>query len=191
MSEIIIRRAVPADASVLADLAATTFSDTFAHLYDPGDLAAFLEDSYCVAALAADLADPAKALWLVEAGDQAVGYAQCGPCDLPHPEVTSSCRELKRLYLLKAYQNAGLGGRLFKEALDWMDEGGPRNLWIGVWSENHGAQRFYQRAGFQKVGEYGFKVGLTTDREFILRRSADRFSNKADRTGGLIASKPV
>ncbi|MDO8799000.1 GNAT family N-acetyltransferase [Phenylobacterium sp.] len=191
MTEITIRRAAPADAPVLAALAATTFSDTFAHLYDPGDLAAFLEDSYSVAAMAADLADPAKALWLVEAAGEAVGYAQCGPCELPHPEVTSSCRELKRFYLLKAFQNGGLGGRLFAETMDWMKAGEPRALWIGVWSENQGAQRFYQRAGFEKVGEYGFKVGSTTDLEFIFRRSADRFSNKPDRMSARIASNPV
>lgn len=189
MPEITIRRAVSADAPVLADLAARTFSDTFAHLYDPADLAAFLEASYSIAAMAADLADPAKALWLVEAAGEAVGYAQCGACELPHAEVTSSCRELKRLYLLKAFQNGGLGGRLFVEALAWMEAGEARDLWIGVWSENHGAQRFYQRAGFEKVGEYGFKVGSTTDREFILRRPADRFSNKAIRKARPVAGE--
>ena len=189
MTEITIRRAGPADAPVLADLAATTFSETFAHLYDPADLAAFLLEAYAVEAMAADLADPAKALWLVEAGGEAVGYAQCGPCELPHPEVTSSCRELKRFYLRKAFQNGGLGGRLFSETLDWMEDGEPRDLWIGVWSENHGAQRFYRRAGFEKVGEYGFNVGSTTDLEFILRRPADRFSNNSAGMAARIASK--
>jgi ribosomal protein S18 acetylase RimI-like enzyme len=51
-----------------------------------------------------------------------------------------------------------------------MTEQSPPDLWIGVWSENLGAQRFYARRGFQKVGEYGFHVGRTIDREFILRR---------------------
>ena len=45
-----------------------------------------------------------------------------------------------------------------------------RDVWIGVWSENHGAQRLYARHGFEKVGEYEFKVGQTRDHEFILRR---------------------
>ena len=59
---------------------------------------------------------------------------------------------------------------------------GPRDVWIGVWSENHGAQRFYARHGFEKVGEYGFTVGRTVDHEFILRRSADSFSNQASQS---------
>ena len=84
---------------------------------------------------------------------------------------------MKRLYLLRVAQNGGLGGRLAETALAWLHEAGPRTLWIGVWSGNHGAQRLYGRWGFEKVGEYGFAVGETIDREFILRRSAERFSN--------------
>ena len=91
---------------------------------------------------------------------------------LPHADVTARCGELKRFYLLKPWQGGGLGGRLFAEIMAWLEAGGRRDLWIGVWSENFGAQRFYGRHGFEKVGEYGFRVGETVDREFILRRVA-------------------
>ena len=64
------------------------------------------------------------------------------------------------------------GGRLFQTALDWLERDGPRTIWIGVWSENLGAQRFYARHGFAKAGEYEFPVGRVRDREFILRRTA-------------------
>jgi GNAT superfamily N-acetyltransferase len=120
----------------------------------------------------ADLAHPDKALWLVEDGGVAIGYALAGPCDLPHPEVTNRCLELKRIYFVAGRQGGGLGGRLFDEVMAWMERDGPRDLWIGVWSENFGAQRFYGRRGFEKVGEYGFRVGRTVDHEFILRREA-------------------
>jgi diamine N-acetyltransferase len=59
----------------------------------------------------------------------------------------------------------------------WLLAEGPRDIWIGVWSENYRAQRFYERHGFLKVGEYGFPVGGTLDHEFILRRRAESFSN--------------
>jgi len=179
MSEPTIRRAGPADADTLAALGARTFVETFAHLYDPDDLRLFLAEAYDVARTRADLADPAKASWLVEADGQAIGYASVGPCGLPHPDVTPACGELKRIYFLKDRQGGGLGKALFAEALDWLQSGGPRTIWIGVWSENFGAQRFYERQGFEKVGEYGFAVGKTVDREFILRRSAESFSKQA------------
>jgi len=179
MQQPVIRRADPSDAAVLADLGARTFSDTFAHLYPPHDLATFLAEAYGLERTQRDLDDPAKALWLVEADGAAIGYALAGPCDLPHPEVTPSCGELKRFYLLKGWQGGGLGGRLFSEVMAWLERDGPRNIWIGVWSENLGAQRFYERHGFTKVGEYGFRVGGTVDHEFILRRVGGSHSTVA------------
>jgi ribosomal protein S18 acetylase RimI-like enzyme len=86
--------------------------------------------------------------------------------------VTDRCLELKRIYFVAGRQGGGLGGRLFDEVMAWMERDGPRDLWIGVWSENFGAQRFYGRRGFEKVGEYGFRVGRTVDHEFILKRHA-------------------
>lgn len=165
-----IRRATPDDAEALSRIAATTFTETFGHLYPPEDLSDFLAEVYAVSKARADLADPAKAVWLVESGGEVVGHALAGPCDLPHPEVTPACGELKQLYILKAHQGGGVGSRLLAETLAWLERGGPRRLWIGVWSENYGAQRLYGRMGFQKVGEYEFPVGRTRDREFILSR---------------------
>ena len=56
--------------------------------------------------------------------------------------------------------------------MDWLLDRGPRTLWVGVWSENLGAQRFYARYGFALAGEYAFPVGRVRDREFIFRRPA-------------------
>jgi ribosomal protein S18 acetylase RimI-like enzyme len=176
MPEPSIRRAGPADAQALSAIGAATFVETFGHLYPPGDLEAFLAEAYNLERTRADLAHPAKASWIVEADGEAVGYALAGPCGLPHPEVTPQCGELKRIYLKTAWQNGGLGARLFAETMAWLQADGPRAVWLGVWSENRGAQRFYGRQGFAKVGEYGFAVGATVDREYILRRDGVNFA---------------
>lgn len=167
-----IRRAQPADAATLADIGTRTFVETFGHLYAPHDLQAFLDDSHCQEAYARALGDPAYALWLAERDGLAIGYAQAGPCGLPHAEVRAQDGELKRLYLLSGEQNGGVGGALFGHALRWLERNGPRTLWISVWSENLGAQRFYARQGFAFVGEYEFPVGEQRDREFMYRRAA-------------------
>ena len=178
MQDPVIRRAGPADAEALSDIGARTFTETFAHLYPPQDLADYLAEAHSIERARADLADPDKALWIVEADGEVVGYALAGPCDLPHPQVAAGCGELKRFYLLKTHQNGGLGSRLFDTTMAWLERDGPRDIWIGVWSENFGAQRFYSRRGFVRVGEYGFPVGKTVDHEFILRRSAHECSNQ-------------
>lgn len=167
-----IRRATLDDAAPLADLAARTFTETFGHLYPPPDLRRFIDEAYSVEAQARTLGDADYAVWLLERDGVAVGHALAGPCGLPHAEVAPGDGELKRLYVLREAQNGGQGGRLFQTALDWLLRDGPRTLWIGVWSENHGAQRFYARHGFVHVGDYDFVVGDTRDHEFILRRPA-------------------
>ncbi|MCW5580679.1 MAG: GNAT family N-acetyltransferase [Luteimonas sp.] len=175
-----IRRAVPADAETLSDLAARTFTETFGHLYPPQDLASFLREAYAPDRQRMILSHPDYAVWLLEQDacpgegrkGVAIGHVAAGPCGLPHPDVAPGDGEIKRLYLLRGHQNGGHGGRLMQAALDWLLRDGPRTLWVGVWSGNFGAQRFYGRYGFAKAGQYLFPVGATRDLEFILRRPA-------------------
>ena len=171
-----IRRAVPSDAEVSRTITTDTFVETFGHLYPPEDLAAYLKDSYTVENQLALIEDPKCAMWLLEdcASGDVVGHALAGPCGLPHPEAVPEVDgEIKRLYVLRSHQNGGNGGLLMKTAMEWLlSSGTPRNLWLGVWSENLGAQRFYERFGFSMAGEYEFPVGKIRDREFIFRRPA-------------------
>jgi len=174
-----IRRAAAADAAALSRIGRDTFTLTFGHLYPPEDLAAFLDESHSPASYAKLLADPHYGLWLLEdaAGGEGgnprvLGFAVAGPCGLPHPEVAPEDGELKRLYLLPEIQNGGWGARLFAEAIDWLQREGRGRIWISVWSENFGAQRFYARHGFAKVAEYEFPVGRQRDIEFMYRRDA-------------------
>jgi GNAT superfamily N-acetyltransferase len=167
-----LRRATIEDAAALSALATRTFTEAFGHLYPPADLAAFLADAYALAKQRVILSHPDYAVWLAELDGQAIGHIAAGPCGLPHPDVVAGDGEIKRLYLLRGHQSGGLGGRLMDAAMAWLLRDGPRTLWVGVWSENHGAQRFYGRYGFARVGEYVFPVGETRDLEFILRRPA-------------------
>ena len=170
MPSLAIRRAMPSDAVLLADLGRETFIETFAHLYPAEDLKAFLEKAYAPEAFSRFLAADGHGLWIAELDGRAAGYAHAGPCALPHPEATPGCGELKRLYVRAADQGDGVGSALLDEALGWLQSPG-RRLWIGVWSKNFGAQRLYARRGFEKVGEYEFPVGATRDHEFILSRT--------------------
>ena len=165
-----MRRATEQDAGALAQLAEITFTETFGHLYPPEDLAAYVASAYTRKACLETLSDPRMAYWLAGAdGEPAVGFALAGYCKLPVEGLEPTAGELRQLYVRSAHQNRRLGTLLFDAALEWL-EAHYSPLYLGVWSKNLGAQRFYGRYGFVKVGEYGFPVGKTVDREFILRR---------------------
>ena len=166
-----IRQATPADAALLCALSEQTFVQTFGHLYPAQDLAAYLADAYPLARQREQLESGQYAAWILELGGEAVGFAFAGPCGLPHAQVRSGDGELKRLYVLAAHHNAGWGRQLMDAAMVWLQARFDR-LWVGVWSENDGAQRFYARYGFERVGHYEFPVGRVRDLEYILRRES-------------------
>jgi len=169
-----LRRATTADAAALAAITISTFTETFGHLYSTEDLRTYLakfSTEYC----REQLADRRKAIWFAVMQDAAgsemvVGFVLAGGCDLPVDNLEANAGEVKQLYIDAAYQNLKLGTRLMDAALAWLIEQTYSPLYVGVWSKNFGAQRFYARYGFSKVGEYGFPVGKHVDLEFILKR---------------------
>ena len=98
------------------------------------------------------------------------GSYASGACKLPVKHLEPTAGEVRQLYVLSKHHNLRLGSQLLSTALDWLASVGRKPLYVGVWSENLGAQRLYERHGFRKVGEYGFPVGKTVDHEFILKR---------------------
>lgn len=174
-SGITIRRLTEADAGALSALARDTFDETFGHLYKPEDLAMFQEESQSAGAYRQYLTDPHVAIWAgAIATGELVGFATAGPCKLPAPGLEKNAGEIRHLYLRGSVQREGLGTRLLVKALDWLKAEGFSPLYVGVWSENFGAQRLYARYGFEKIGEYDFPVGKHLDREFILRQRQAR-----------------
>ena len=171
----LIRPARPDDAAALADLKLVTFRETFLDEgfgipYPPADLAAFEAACYAEPVVAAEIADPARQNWVAERDGRLLGYAQVGPCKLPHAEVQEGHGELYQLYVLREAQGMKLGKALLDAALGHLAEARPGPVWLGVWSGNDKAQAVYAARGFEKVGEYRFKVGSWYDEEYILRK---------------------
>ncbi len=166
-----LRRAGTVDAPALSSLGAATFTETFGHLYPPEDLHAYLAESHSVDAWTRTLADSQRAVWIAELpGPMPVGFISVGACKLPIENREPAAGEIHQLYVLARHHNLHLGSSLMDLGLEWLETQQRIPIYVGVWSQNLGAQRFYRRYGFDKAGEYGFSVGKTVDHEFILRR---------------------
>src|SRR4051812_14801892 len=159
-----IRRATVDDAARLASLGATTFTHTFGHLYPPEDLQTFLSGTHSVDAWVRALEDSERTVWVAMLNDVTpIGFVVVGKCKLPVQNLEKTAGEIQQLYVIAQHQNLRLGSRLMDLALESLEAQGRIPIYIGVWSENYRAQRFYARYGFLKVGEYGFRVGGTVD----------------------------
>jgi GNAT superfamily N-acetyltransferase len=157
------------DAPALSRLGAETFTETFGHLYDPGDLAAFLVN-HDEANWRQELADPEFAVLLaIDDNGQAVGYAKVGPPHLPF-EPRGQAVELRQLYLLAPFQGRGLADQMMQWVIDEAERRGGNDLYLSVFTENHKARKFYERWGFVAEGRYAFMVGSHADEDIVMRR---------------------
>lgn len=161
------RDATPADAAAIDALYRESFQATFAHLYAPEDLAAFLA-RLSIGGWVAEIADPGFAFRVVEDGVGIVGYCKLGPISLPAtPE--GPALELRQLYLLERAKGSGAAQALMEWVLATARARGAGELWLSVYIDNHRAKRFYARYGFEDRGPYAFMVGNHADEDRLMR----------------------
>jgi ribosomal protein S18 acetylase RimI-like enzyme len=169
MSDFTYRNATAADAPLLARIGAKTFIETFGHLYTPENLAFFLkvhsEENWL-----GELTDPRFTIRLAEQDGEAVGFAKLGPPGLPF-EVNGPTAELRQFYILKPWHGTGVARALMQWVMDEARARGAEQLFLSVFVDNHRAQRFYARYGFEQVGTYAFMVGDHADEDLIMRAS--------------------
>lgn len=174
VNECVIKEAVCDDVSALSALGKQTFIEKFGHLYNARDLNTFLESAHSPNYYAAAISTPGTQFWMATAKTgEAIGYAMAGKMSLPIDDAPADALEIKRLYIATPYQSKGMGAGFMSTMFDWVRGQGNPVLYLGVYSENFGAQRFYRRYGFRQVGAYEFPVGNHLDLEYILRRAPE------------------
>ena len=157
------------DGPALAAMARRSFTETFGTLYSQSDLAAFLDEAFGANGLPSQLSDPDFAIRLALDDGEIIGFVKMGPVTFPG-EWRPDAIELYQFYVLGPWQGQGVAQELMEWSLNHARSHGAKEIILSVYVDNHRAQRFYERYGFRKVGEYGFPVGTTVDHEFILKR---------------------
>ncbi len=158
------RRADPADAELLHDLAARTF----ALACPPGSLQSDIE-AFITTHLSADsflgyLADPGRVLLIVTVDGSPAGYSMLVRGEITDPDVTAVVDdkvsiELSKFYLDPDRHGSGAAAVLMAATLAEAAATDAEFCWLGVNQENPRAGRFYEKQGFAVVGEKRFRVG--------------------------------
>lgn len=177
-SSFLVRRAVMADADLLADVGARTFRDAYAVNNDPELLERHIAQAFTPQRLAGELADPRSTFLLgydtAWSRDRPVGYVRLvnGPANA----CVAGRRplELARIYVERSLMGAGYGAALLRAALDTARRGGFETVWLGVWERNDRARRFYERWGFRAVGSQNFAFGGELQTDIVMERPAYR-----------------
>ena len=166
----ILRDATPDDAPALAALGRESFCHAFEHLYHPQDLQPFLSEVYSPEAVAVEIADPGIRHQLtVDAPNAPISAFIKVKFDSPYAQHSDAQNPLclGQLYTDPARTGQGLGAALMDWCIALARSRGCDAVQLSVYSDNPGAQRFYQRFGFAKIADIDFWVGAQRDHEYL------------------------
>lgn len=155
----------------LRELSIQTFVEAFAEANTKKDMDLYLAQAFSEQQLKAEWQDSHSTFYLLQSDSKTLGYCKI-KYGLPSAvEESGSALEICRLYVSQDYQGQGLGQWMLNQILAKAEEEKLDSVWLGVWSQNPGAIRLYERQGFQKIGSYTFILGEDPQTDFIMKRS--------------------
>lgn len=166
-----IRPAVPGDEIALGVVGSATFLESYSEIIPGADLIEHCRKQHAPEVYKAYITsnDPNYACWLAEstATNAPIGYAVTSAVEAP-TEGRPGDIELKRIYVFSKYHGTGTGRELMTAALKHAREIGSKRMLLGTYDQNHRAVAFYQRAGFEVVGERKFPVGNQVFNDIVM-----------------------
>ncbi len=171
-----IVRATPQLAGAVSAVGAQAFAEAFAAHNAWSDLVAHLEREYAPQVIARRMGESGALYLLARDPRGPVGMAlvEDGPTPsearlvrvLPHGPAV----QLHQIYVLERARSHGVGAALLEAVVAEARARGAACLWLGVWSNNPRAVRFYERHGFAVVGEHTFVLGTDAQRDHVMAR---------------------
>lgn len=176
MDTVVYRKPTELDIESVAAFAKQSFRDTFFESagYNEAEFQDFINKEYSTETLSEWIHDSEKyGFYMASSKGECVGFTLVGgPSKLPTDEndyTTSS--EVYKLYVAQECKGKGVAHILMEMGLKFIKESRSYtgDLFIGVWSENICAQKFYGKYQAVKIAEYLYPVGETNDEEYIMR----------------------
>lgn len=171
----LIRPATIDDIPALAELAALTFPLATPSHTTPESIQTFIDQVLSPSMFEAYLSDQRIDLIVAEDDDALVGYVMLKGGEPYDPDVAKAVTirptvELSKCYVHPDAHGSGLAQQLVIASLEAAEARGGAVLWLGVNQENDRAQRFYDKAGFERVGEKRFQVGDGLEHDYVYQR---------------------
>lgn len=169
-----ISRGTPNRTVTIQAFVERTFRETYTAYNTPEDMAKYVRETFATEQIRAELSDPEIVYLIMENDEAVVSYAKlkhAEPKDITLP--TAPNLELCRFYIDQPFHGQGLAQSLMQACLAAVRDEGGHGLWLGVWSQNARAIRYYQKEGFTQVGTQIFVLGEDPQVDHILYRKGD------------------
>ena len=149
----------PGDLNVLVDLSRRTFYEAFHHLNTPSNMEAYMNKAFNEERLLSELQNENSEFYFAKLNGQIAGYIKINRNDAQSEFKDPDSMEIERIYVDAAFQGNGVGAKMIDRAKELAIQNGCKYLWLGVWENNPGAIRFYERNGFKAFSSHEFVMG--------------------------------
>ncbi|HWJ26123.1 MAG TPA: GNAT family N-acetyltransferase [Flavisolibacter sp.] len=169
MENISIGRVTLNDTGQLQIIGRETFSQTFSAFNTEENMKNYLDESFSVEQLIAELSNPDSEFYFAQIGDQIVGYLKINFGQSQTELQDDKALEIERIYVLKEFHGKGVGQILYEKALQIAKLKNATYVWLGVWDQNPRAIAFYKKNGFIEFDKHIFKLGEDEQTDIMMK----------------------
>lgn len=153
-----IDEANPSHASIITNVARQSFLESHSHSAPPADIEYYVQLKLTESVITDELTESANLFHVIYFDEKPVGFSKIvlnsSIVEVTEPNVT----KLERIYLLEEYHGHRLGLKLLENCAAISRDTKQVGMWLYTWIENDRAIRFYQRFGFEIIGQADFKL---------------------------------
>ncbi|WP_231464348.1 MULTISPECIES: GNAT family N-acetyltransferase [unclassified Pedobacter] len=169
MDNITIEKTSLNDIDQLREIGRQTFYETFSDSNSEENMTNYLESSFSVEKINAELHDENAEFFFAKIGSKIIGYLKLNFGQSQTELKDNKALEIERIYVLKAFHGKKVGQILYDKAIEIAKNKRADYVWLGVWEENKRAISFYKKNGFVEFDKHIFKLGDDEQTDIMMK----------------------
>jgi len=178
MEKLKIRKATYKDTELLQNIGRQTFFEKFTENNSEENMLKYASEAYSFEKIASEVNNPNSQFYLATLNNQTVGYLKINFGEAQTELQDPQALELERIYVLNEFQGQKIGQSLFEKTLEIAKQANLNYVWLGVWEENTGAIKFYEKNGLKAFSKHIFILGDDPQTDIMMKIELNNF--KAD-----------
>ena len=169
MDKLKIRKATSADTELLLAIGRQTFFEKFTENNSEENMLQYASEAYTFEKIASEVNNVNSQFYLATLNNRTVGYLKINFGEAQTELQDPQALELERIYVLKEFQGRKIGQLLFEKTLEIARQAKVNYVWLGVWEENKGAIKFYEKNGLKAFGKHLFMLGNDPQTDIMMK----------------------
>lgn len=154
----------------LQHISIQTFSETFSAVNSEEDMNTYLNESFSVEKLTAELSNELSQFYFAALNGEVIGYLKLNLGAAQTEIKDPNALEIERIYVLQGFHGKKVGQLLYNKAIQVANEINAKYVWLGVWEKNHRAISFYKKNGFMEFSQHVFWLGADEQIDLMMKK---------------------